>query len=253
MRTHRFLVVSLLLALTVAACTAPTAPIDTSCSVRGVAHALDTDPTLTPLALSLLLVRDDALNGAGIDASAFTDIAGTFYLGPASPVAPNGSFELDFPPGADVPTATLVSADDFVYEARLLPTCALDASDAGASVSVVSLPLLMLSVPGIATYTIDGVLAAVITTEPIDLDATDPLAGIDFVTWVYATRAVDVASGAGCATDSFDLAVDVSLRKGWSQLEWVVTEGEGLEPLRLQLQLRNSSAASVHVYPAFPF
>ena len=249
MRARLFLAAPLGLVLVLAACSAPTPvpPVDTAFSVPGTVYTEFFDPDLVPIGVSLFLIRDDVIGSMSVDTSSFVEVFDTFFVGPISPVAADGSFELVFPDGDDVPAATMVPADDFAANARGFAACEVAASNAAASVTVTVWEFV--SVPGMFTFSVEGAAPMAIFTEPIDTDDPPDPSELAFVTWVYADADVDVATGAGCAEASFELIVDVSLEAGWNQLEWTIAEGEGGDPDVLTLS--NSSADEVHAYILF--
>jgi hypothetical protein len=249
MRTPSVIAASLALMLVLAACATPTEPVDTSFTVSGTAYADQFDPGLVPLGVSLFLFRDDAFPAA-VQTNSFIAVNDDIFVSPISPVADDGSFELVFPDGDDVPASTLAAAADFVVNARDIPTCSVVASDATANVTTAAWEFA--SVPGIVMYLLEGAALTIISSEPIDFDDPDlTVFDLEFVTWVYADSAVDVSTGAGCDTGTFEVIVDVSLQAGWNQLEWALTEGAGTDPD--VLRLRNSVADDVHAYIAFGF
>jgi hypothetical protein len=249
MRTPSIVIAALALAVVLAACGAPTTPPrDTSYTVAGTAHAPPSAPDLLPLGVSVLLIDDDVIGVSAAATSAFIEVEDGYHLGPINPVAADGSFELVFPDGDDVPASTLAPADQFVYNAREIPTCQIDASVASANVTVTGWQFI--SFPGIVTFFLEGAALSLVTTEPVDLeDPSLEVFDITFATWVYADEAVDVTTGAGCVAAGVETRVDVSLSAGWNQLEWVPSEGEGGDPD--VLLLRNSDADQVYVYLGF--
>jgi len=251
MRRIPMLISALVLVLTVVACTRPTVPVDTSYSVRGTAYTDHIDPSPVPLGVSLFLINDDVFSSALVAPNSFIALNDEFFVGPISPVGADGHFDLVFPDGDDIPESTMTSAADFVVNARAIGTCTITASDAAASVTTALFEFV--SVPGLVMYSVEGAALSFITTEPIAFDDPEVSeADYEYVTWVYADRAVNVSTGAGCSEGSFEVSVEVALQAGWNQLVWRIAEGEGGDPD--VLSLHNSSANAVHAYFGFsPF
>ena len=166
-----------------------------------------------------------------------------YFLGELVVVKPDGTFTLD-PPDADtIPAATLTSASSFLLNAVNLPGCAVVPSDLEARVSTHAFELI--TVPGLYAVTAEsGLVATVAGTAPFDtsLDPVLAFGGRTVIAWLFADRAVDVASqGAGCSGGAFDLDLDLRLRAGWNQVSWRLDDDLG------GARVRNSAVANVVV------
>jgi hypothetical protein len=245
----RSLVLPLLLTLAACSQPSPSAEVDTRYRVTG--HVASPDAQVVPLGVSFLMLDDAIVYKFGlsdaVDALGFIEAFDAFYLTEIETLA-EGAFEIAIPDGDDIPVGAMVGAADFVANTRQFVACTVEASDDDALVSVHTFAYgdEFVTLPGIVVFFFPGMAFSILTEEPVDM-VNDVPSDHAFVTWVYADRAVDVTSGAGCGDVDHDIVIDVSLAAGWNQLSWTIVDG-GLDPDTLILQ--NSDADEVYVMPA---
>jgi len=229
---HPALPLAVLIAL--AACGAPPAPEPPT--VRGVFAAGD------ELVLGVGLTMSSAA-AISLSPSFVLEPRPGFFLTELVAVDPDGTFTLELPGMDLVPGAVLAPASSFLRNLAGLPGCALVPSDIEARVSTHAFELV--TVPGLYAVTAEsGLVAAVAGNAPFDTSLPPALAfgGRTVIGWVFADRAVDVASqGAGCSGGDFDLDLDLRLSGGWNQLTWRLDDDLG------GARVRTSNVANVVV------
>lgn len=178
-----------------------------------------------------------------------TDLGDGMYLGPVGSVAADGSIIVAFPDGAELPDELFTTADEFALNISEVPDCELLATVPSAKVTYAMFELV--TVPGVVLYSPSGLMFSALTDQPLDVE-TEPtdaeVAALEFITWVYADTATQVATPeAGCGA-SGEYTVDVDLVAGWNQLAWkfrLDSPGGSIDGYGLF----NSSATEYHVSP----
>lgn len=175
-------------------------------------------PPAVGAALSLL----DSSPPVVTSLSTVIDIGSGLYSGPVSPMNSDGTVVVKLPLGSDLPDETFATASEFLYNLEGVAGCSLVAS--APTVRVTEAGFEIVTVPGVILYTADGSIVAMATNMPIDL-GTPPepevLADLEFLTWVFAEAPVSInTSGAGCATATPAVGVDIDLAQGWNRLAW---------------------------------
>lgn len=232
------------LALILAACGQPSEPRPTG--LEGTVNTPTGAPTV--LAVAMLLIDDSG--PSAITADALTQVSEGLYVGPLSPVAEDGSFTLPLPPAADIPANLLGDVQDFLSLLGGFPGCTLQASD--PSVQATRLLFEIVSIPTIATMTVEGLAITLASAEPItSVSDLNEVLQSGLQAFVYADGATTVTTDpAECANDSLTLSVDIALAEGWNQLEWSAEfDGSTLTGLALG----NSTAEELHVFPVGGF
>ena len=240
---RRGLLAALLLAL--AACAAPADP------GRPSAQGVVAPSGELVLAVGMTLASAEALSPSP---SFLVEPRPGLFLVELATVGSDGAFAFTLPDADAVPAAALAPASTFLLNAATLPGCALVPSviDARVSTHAFGVPVAedaigLVTVPGLYAVTAEsGLLPTVAGTAPFDTSLTPNLAfgGRTVIAWLFADRAVDVASqGAGCSGGGFDLDVDLRLRAGWNQVSWRFDDAFG------GARVRNANVASVIVTP----
>ncbi|MBX3143651.1 MAG: hypothetical protein KF813_07845 [Trueperaceae bacterium] len=241
-RSYLRLLAPLLVVLVVAACSQPAEPQPTG--PQGTVRNVPGGQVM--LGVGLLLMDFDDM-GTPVSMSV-TEFEEGVYLGPVAPVGEDRGFTLTLPDGTELPSALMTDADAFVYNVNEFAGCSLNASN--ATVQVTKAAWSLITVPGVAVLSIDGLEPAIATNKrmPAAPDSDD-LADLYWQTWVYATGATNVSTSPAVCTSASDasVSVNVSLASGWNQLEWRLTvDGDGNLD---SLSLVNSSADELHVAP----
>lgn len=239
-RLHLRLFTALLAVLVVAACSQPSEP-----QPRGPEGAVRSSPG-APVDLGAALILVDIDSVASLEAAAVTEFQEGYYLGPVTSIDEDGNVIIELPAGDDLPSALMSDADEFLYNVAQYPGCALSASN--ATVDVTEAVFELITFPGVALLSVEGLIPALATNErmPASPDIQD-LAGMTFQTWVYAAGAttINTVPAVCTAASNPSLSVDVSLSSGWNQLEWAITidAADDLE----SMTLRNSTAEELHI------
>lgn len=204
----------------------------------------------TPLAATILLADFGAMGTT----STVTEIGENLFVGPVAPLRPDGTVDLVFPDGEDLPLGVLLPAEEAVLNVLDWTGCTLTASD--PSVLLTGMMFEGIGLPGVAVLTAEGLYLALATAELVE-DISDPsvLYSTRSQTWVYASGPTTVettpATCEGTAPEVPWLSVDLSLDSGWNLLEWVMTNNELDEVLGISL--RESTAEELYLLPAIPF
>ncbi|MBX3143652.1 MAG: hypothetical protein KF813_07850 [Trueperaceae bacterium] len=200
-----------------------------------------------PTAVGAAMIMID-LSAMPILRSAAIEIFDGFYLSPLAPVAADGSVAFELPAAADVPAAVMTDVEYFLPWIDSFTGCTLEASN--PSVSATYLLFELISIPGVAILTVEGLYLAVATSEPVTPTTTfNEILQSGLQSWVYADGATTVTTDPGvCPGDSGpSLAVDISLNQGWNLLEWEVgMDGSTVE----SLSLVNSTAEEIYLMAA---
>lgn len=246
---RRFPLLLLTLAfLLLAACSSPP-PESTDDTLRTGTVQVPAETPVPPIIGSAIVMMEFAPIEA---TSTVTQVFENLYLGPVSPIGPEGAVELVFPVGSDVPAAVLSPAEESILNIGGMPGCTLTATDPSVMVSTVAFE--GASVPGVALITAEGLYLAMTTGEELtDLDSPSALANVGSQTWVYATGPTRLTTSPAICDSDFPeggwYSVDAELTTGWNHLEWVMVADElgTFEGVRLG----NSTAEELHFYAAF--
>ncbi len=235
------LLAATLAVLVIAACSQPAEQQPTG--PQGTVHT----PSGAPTMLGVTLFFIDFDSAATLSPATVVEAGEGIYVGPITTIAEDGSFTLELPEGSDLPAALMGSAEDFVHSFSMVASCDLVASD--PTVNVTKTVFELVTIPGIALLSIDGLMIAVGTAEQLpDAPTSEELYAARFQTWVYADGPTTVVTDpAVCEDPDLTLSVDVSLTAGWNQLEWTIVVDELGVPTGIELG--NSTAEELHVLP----
>lgn len=213
----RRLAVLFVAALVLAACSSP--PPAGPASVRG--SVAPSEEYVFGVGLAF---RSAAMVMSELQNAAVFEVEEGFYVTAIAPLDADGAFSLALPDHADVPDDHLVPAETFLYNVVWIDGCTLEASDASALVSFHLFELL--TFPGLYAVTESGPTLAIASDAAIDTTLPEDVAFADrpILAWLYADKAVTIASdGDGCS-DPMDgtLDVDLTLARGWNQVAWTI-------------------------------
>lgn len=228
-------VVAFVVAFALAACSAPVAGSapEARTTLTGTYFG---DPTLLPMAVSLLVAEPEAAPLAPMPAQVVEVAPGVHAI--ATTVVPeSGAFLVDLPLASELPDVLRVPAPDAIVGA--LPAgCAVVASSATVRVT----PFEIASSLGpnlVAGFTAAGPRILVLT--PNTVNWADP--GLDALTllgWVHAEAPVSFATSGTCADASLELVVDLDLERGWNRIGMRI-EGLGGGLRRVSIALDDGS------------
>ena len=202
---------ALALLLTLSACAAPgsgPAPAGRT-TVSGVYVG---DPTLLPMAVSLIVAEPDAAPLALTPAQVVELAPGLHVL--ATTVLPaSGALQLDLPFADELPDAVRVPAPG-VLGGDLPDGCTVQASSATVRVTPVEMATPLGNFVG---FTPLGPRALALT--PSLVNWADPgLDTLTLLTWVHADGPVAFTSAGTCSTATLDVVVDLELARGWNRV-----------------------------------
>ncbi|SRR5690606_16151512 len=170
-----------------------------------------------PVAASVVLLDPLALPVAPASVVPITPFV---YRGEASEVTFDGKASVRFPRGSELPPQLLAPSDRFVYDEFTGEACDTVTSVPDARVTFLSTGEIPL--PTVLAFGVAGAEMSLVTAEPLDLSLQPPaLFEEPFLSWVYATQAVDVRTAeGGCLPPGGDYVIDVdlSLAAGWNQV-----------------------------------
>ncbi len=231
--------------LIVAACSQPSE--QPPAGPQGTVHEVEGAPVMLGAAMFFV----DITGPMALDPASVIEAEPGLYLGPVTGIGADGSFALELPEGSELPAALMEDADYFVYNALTSASCSLVASDPTVDVTTAAFELV--TVPGIALLSVEGLIPAIATAEELSVPITDEeVFAARFQTWVYADGPTTVVTDpAVCDDAGSSVSVDVSLASGWNQLEWTILTDELGD--FAGLALGNSTADELHVLPMYAF
>lgn len=169
------------------------------------------------LGVSLLMFTEESMVGP----ASVTEVEEGIFLGPVSPVGDDGTVNLVFPSGDELPADLLHPVTNLISSLDLLaPGCELTVGTPGVTVTQVGLPLMM---PNVVLLLAEMVIVGSVTDTPIDYDSTDDADYYSHgvIMFVHADGATSVGTGEDCdVPGGATVSVDVDLVPGWNQVAW---------------------------------
>jgi hypothetical protein len=222
-----------------------TADPTASYTAEGTVVSFEGGAAVLGVALALIAVPEEV----EVLRTSVVEVEEGVYVGPVSPIGPDGRFTLAFPHADALPETVSAPADDFVLDVRTVDDCTLTATDPAARIT--STTFSFLPIPAVVAVTAEGLALTITLDELVDItDASLEFTAFTFPTWVHADRAVSVeTTGAGCTLVDAVIDVDVTLTQGWNQLAWSFVIDAETDDV-LGHALRNGDG-EVFSYPAF--
>lgn len=225
---HRSFITSFMLCALVAALTAcgtTQPPQSPDLAVTASYYDPPVATPVVPLAAAMMVIAPGAVSmGAGdhVASSALIEVEEGWYVGPVTPIGEDGSVAMDFLEADSDLEALLVPADELLLFVDPV-VCTVTASDASVMVTATAFDLV--TTPGVAVLTADGLVPGILSDEPIIATDTASLAELSFYGFVYASAPVEVtALGDDCVTAG--VTADVSLEAGWNWVVWTLVPDE---------------------------
>lgn len=227
--------VAFVVAFALAACSAPAAGSapEARTTLTGTYFG---DPTLLPMAVSLLVAEPEA-GPAALAPSQVVELTPGVHAIATTVVPQSGAVVIDLPLASELPDVLRVPAPNAVVGA--LPAgCTVAASSATVRVT----PFEIASTFGpnlVGGFTAAGPRILLLTPTPVNW--ADP--GLDALTllgWVHAEAPVSFATSGTCADASLDLTVDLDLERGWNRIGMRI-DGLSGGPRRVAIALDDGS------------
>lgn len=203
-----------LLVLALAACGAPTPPVDEGPDgTAGTPYVFEGGPDVLALAIGFADATTMMVSSDAVGPAAVSELYEGLFVGPFA-VEVDGTLEVVFPAADEMPAAALVP----LAESFPLNLSSMDCAPTVAPLAAMATPSIFLGfgIPGMVGITIAGAYLTIASdVELVDGTMLEDFGG-SIYTWLFVDRDATLVSGEACVgTD-----VDLDLTAGWNQIAW---------------------------------